>query len=551
MGAARMTADESLTRARAAFDRRAWKDAHAQYSDADQAAPLNGADLQRMAMAAYLIGKDAECDATLTRAFQTFLAQGETILAARMAFWLAFMLIGTGDHARAGGWSARATRLLDEGKHDCVERGYLLLPAAYQSMTQGDIVRAQEIFSEATTLGERFGDPDLVSLARQGLGRILIRRGECARGTALLDEAMVAVTAGEVSSAVVGTIYCSVISACFERFDMRRAHEWTEALSRWCAAQPDLIPYRGDCLLHRVEIKLLHGEWGDALDEARTACDYLAGGSRVGAAHYLIAELNRLRGEGAAAEHAYRLASEAGRTPHPGLALLWLAQGRSDAARAATSRIIDEARHPPTRLRSLAAHVDVLLAAGDVAAARQAADDISTIATALDTPFVHAVAAQAAGLVHLAGGDAKAALASLRRAAKLWRELGAPYETARVHVTIGMACRALGDIDSGRLELETAHRLFSQLGATVDLERVEKLLEGRASSGGGLTAREIEVLRLIASGKTNRRIAEDLHISEKTVARHVSNIFTKLNLSSRAAATAYAFQHKLMLDVTT
>jgi DNA-binding CsgD family transcriptional regulator len=547
-----MTADE-LAGARAAFDRRAWKDAHARFSAADQAAPLDGADLQRMATAAYLIGKDAECDAALTRAFQTFLAQRETILAARMAFWLAFMLIGTGDHARAGGWAARATRLLDEGGHDCVERGYLLLPAAYQSMTQGNIDRAQEIFSEAATLGERFGDPDLVSLARQGLGRILIRRGECARGTALLDEAMVAVTAGEVSSAVAGTIYCSVISACFERFDMRRAHEWTEALTRWCAAQPDLVPYRGDCLLYRVEIKLLHGQWGDAFEEARTACEYLAqsGGVRVGAAHYLIAELNRLRGEGAAAEHAYRLASEAGRTPHPGLALLWLAQGRSDAARAATSRVIDEARDSRTRLRSLPAHVDVLLAGGDVVAARHAANDISTIATALDTPFVHAVAAQAAGLVDLAEGDPKAALASLRRAAKIWRELGAPYETARAHVTIGMACRALGDVDSGRLELETARRLFAQLGATVDLERVEKLIEGRAPSGDGLTTRELEVLRLIASGKTNRRIAEDLHISEKTVARHVSNIFTKLNLSSRAAATAYAFQHKLVLDVTT
>jgi DNA-binding CsgD family transcriptional regulator len=550
-GKGRVGAPDDLARGREAFVRRAWKDAHALLRSADEQAILAPEDLQRLAIASFLVGRDAECEATLTRAFQSFQAQGEAVRAARTAFWLAFMLSHTGDMARVSGWMARANRLLEDGSYDCVERGYLRMLSAVQSMSEGDAAAAQPKFAEAAAIGERFGEPDLVSLARMGQGRMLIRLGECARGTALLDEAMVAVTADEVSPAVAGTIYCSVISACFERLDVGRAQEWTDALSRWCAAQPDLVPYRGDCLAHRVEIKMLHGEWPDALDEAQQACEQLAG-SRAGSVHYLIAELNRLSGRDEEAERAYRLASESGRTPQPGLALLWLARGKCDAARAAIGRVVDEARDPRTRLRSLSAHVDVLLASGDVGAARRAADDLSMIAKDLDTPFVHAVSSQANGVVCLAEGDPKAALASLDRAAAIWRELDVPYEVARVHLHIGLACRALGDEDSGRLDLETARRLFTQLGATTDIERVEKLLATPAAAKTEvLTAREIEVLRLIASGKTNRRIATDLKISEKTVARHISNIFTKLDLSSRAAATAYAFRHKLVPGAST
>jgi DNA-binding CsgD family transcriptional regulator len=542
---------DDLTRGRDAFARRAWKEAHALLTAADGHATLDGTDLQCLAIVTFLIGRDADCEATLTRAFHAFLAKGDSVPAARTAFWLAFMLGHTGDFARAGGWTSRANRLLDEGGHDCVERGYLLLPVGVQVMAEGNFAAAEQLFAQAAAVGDRFADVELASLARQGQGRMLIRLGEWARGTTLLDEAMVAVTAGEVSAAVAGTIYCSVISACFERYDVRRAHEWTDALSRWCAAQPDLVPYRGECLVHRVEIKLLHGEWPDALDEAQQACDQLAQspGSRAGSAHYLIAELNRLRGRVAEAEQSYRLASEAGRTPQPGLALLWLAQGRHDAARAAISRVVDETREPRVRLRTLAAHVDVLLASGDVADARCASEEIASLAQSLDTPFVHAISAQATGRVRLAEGDAKSALAELRRASTIWHEINVPYEIGRVHLHIGLACRQLGDVDSGRLELERSRRIFAHLGATTDLERVETLLQKAATgSNDGLTAREIEVLQLIASGRTNRRIAADLHISEKTVARHVSNIFTKLNVSSRAGATAYAFQHKLVSD---
>lgn len=555
-GKVREHTPDDLVQGRDAFARRAWKDAYARLSAADAQATLDAPDLACLAITSFLIGRDADCEATLTRAFHAFLAKGETVQAARVAFWLAFMFGHNRDFSRASGWTARATRLLDDGQHDCVERGYLLMPGAVQAMVDGNVAAAEEQFARAAAIGDRFGDADLASLARQGQGRMLIRLGELTRGTALLDEAMVAVIAGEVSPAVAGTIYCSVISACFERYDMRRAKEWTEALTRWCAAQPDLVPYRGECLVHRVEIKLLHGEWPDALRDAQHACELLAqsAGSPAGSAHYLIAELNRLCGRAAEAEQAYRLASEAGRTPQPGLALLWLAQGRRDAARAALGRVVEETREPRVRFRTLAALVDVSLASGDVAGARRAADEIVSIASQLETPFVHAVSAQALGRVCLAERDARSALASLRRASAIWRDIGVPYEIARTHLHIGLACRELGDVESGRIELETAQRTFAQLGATIDLERVESLLHPPAPSDAGrepgahngLTAREIEVLRLIASGKTNRRIAADLRISEKTVARHVSNIFTKLDVSSRAAATAYAFQHKLM-----
>jgi DNA-binding CsgD family transcriptional regulator len=461
------------------------------------------------------------------------------------------MMLDAGDRAQATGWTARATRLLDEGQHDCVERGYLLLPLALQLVAQGNMAAALDRFGEAAAIGQRFGDRDLVGLARQGQGRMLVRLGQIDRGMPLLDEVMVAVTAGEVSSPVVGQIYCSVIAACFESFDMRRAQEWTDALSRWCAAQPDLVPYRGQCLVYRAEMKLLLGQWADALNEARHACERLAAPPvrpAAGAAFYLLAELSRLRGEVADAEKSYRRASEAGRTPQPGLALLWLAQGRRDAAKAAIDRLVNEAGDRRLRARLLAADVEILLAAKEVAAARRAADELASIAATLSTPYFTAVSDRASGAVQLAEGDARAALGSLRRSFAIWQENDIRYEAARVSELIGVSCRELGDTESGRMELDAARRVFEQLGATPDLERVEELLHTADPSraNGELTAREVQVLRLVARGKTNRVIAAELEISEKTVARHVSNIFTKLDLSSRSAATAYAYQHHLV-----
>jgi len=542
---------ESVVRGREAFGRCRWDEAYALLSLAHDR--LEPPDLERLATAAYLIGRDDESTELLTRAHQAFLSAGDIAHAARSAFWLASWASAKGDFARGGGWVARAQRLLDDGGSDCVERGYLLVAEGRHRVMEGDFERAGDAFAQAARTGDRFKDRDLIALAGMGCGRVLIRRGDASAGAALLDEAMVAVTAGELSPIVSGIIYCSVISACFEMSDMRRATEWTGALSRWCAEQPDLVAYRGHCLVQRAEVLAWRGSWADAIDEARRACAHVlrvAGQPETGAAFYQLAELHRLQGRFAEAEEAYVRAREAGRSPQPGLALLRLAQGRPDAAAASLIGALAEARDTRLRTMLLSAHVETLLASKDLAAARQAADELSAIASDARSPFAQAASASAQGAVALAAGDAKRALAALGEARGLWRDLDAPYQAARVSVMIGLACRALGDVDGSRIELDAAARVFKDLGAGPDLTRMEELSSVPAaappSNDDPLTDREVQVLKLVASGKSNRAIADALEISEKTVARHISNIFTKLDLSSRAAATAYAYQHGIV-----
>ena len=550
-----MTRADVLDIGRECFDRKAWAEAHARLSAADREEPLGPEDLERLATAARLIGRDAESTDLRARAYQEYERRGDVERAARCAFWLALELLLEGEEARSGGWVSRARRLL--GEQDCVEQGYLLLPLAVRASFAGDTKAAYSGFSDVATIGERFGDRDLVTLARHGQGRSLIRMGEPARGVALLDEVMIAVTAGEVSPIIMGDVYCSVIEACHEIFDLRRAQEWTTAAARWCESQPDLVPYRGSCLVRRAEIMQLRGEWPDALDQAERARDWLAGPpthQAVGGAFYQLAELHRLRGEFDEAEEAYRAASASGREPHPGLALLRLAQGRVEAATSAIRRVAGEAADGPTRSRVLPAYIEIMLAADDVPAARAAADELAGIAGEVGAPLLRAVAAQSTGAVLLAEGRPRDALAALRNASAGWREVGAPYEEARARVLIGLAHRALGDGDTAGMELDAARQSFRQLGAAPDLGRTPAGRSGatarRAGGVGGLTTREVEVLGLVATGKTNRAIAARLGISEKTVARHVSNIFTKLNLSSRAAATAYAYEHRLVQPPT-
>lgn len=525
-----------------------WKATYEQLSERDKHSPLEPAHLLELATSAYLIGKDRESFAALIRAHQGFVQQRDLARAGGVAAWIASILMNTGDAAQAAGWMARAARLLDESGKPCGERGYLVLLAARQAATSGNIADAESKFADAATIGERFGDVDLINLARQGLGRTLIERGDVKRGVALLDEVMVAVTAGEVSTIIAGIVYCSVLSACSDLFDIGRAREWTQALTRWCDTQPDMVPYRGECLVHRAEIISLQGVWADALHEALLACERLStlpGHPALGAALYQVAELYRLRGELEKAEAAFRKTAESGRSPYPGLALLRLAQDRRDDAAAAIRRVLQEPRQRRARSRALSAATEILLACDDLASARQAANELDAIAQILATPFARALAAQALGAVLLAEGDCATALSTCRNAWTLWRELEVPYEAARTQVLIAQACRALDDKDSAEMELDAACRTFEQLGANLDLARVQaRRVSARATAG--LTLRELQVLRLVATGRTNRAIADGLGLSEKTVARHVANIFNKLNVSSRAAATAYAFEHRLV-----
>jgi len=518
----------------------------------DTVSPLEPEQLIELATSAYLIGKESECISALMRAHQAFLQQRDLRKAGGVAARLASILMNAGDLAQSAGWIARGTRLLDESGEPGVERGYLLVPAARQSIMTGNLAEAESRFAEAADIGERFGDIDLMNLGRHGHGRVLIERGELERGVALLDEVMVAVTAGEVSSIIAGIIYCSVLSACSDLFDIARAREWTQALTRWCDREPEMVPYRGDCLVRRAEIISLQGVWPDALHEALLACERLSqppGQTGLGAALYQVAELHRLRGDIDQAEAGFRKAAEAGQSPYPGLALLRLAQGRREDAAGAIARVLQESRHRRARTRMLSAAAEIMLACGDIAAARAAADELDRIAGAIATPFVRATAAHANGAVLLAEHNPTAALSACRMAWKLWHELEVPYEAARSQVLIAQACRTLHDNDSAEIELEAACRMFQQLGARLDVARLQTFLDS-ATPPTNLTSRELQVLRLVATGRTNRAISEELGVSEKTVARHVSNIFNKLDVSSRAAATAYAFEHHLIESST-
>ena len=537
---------------RRSFERRAWRDAVVELSATDRTSPLGVDDLERLAVAAYLAGEDDVWAAACERAHHECVRHGDARRAARCAFWLGFGLLLRGEMAPAGGWLARAEHLLDEADRDCVERGLLVVPVALGHLIAGETGTALAEFTDVLAIGVRCGDADLTAFGRLGRGQALVLGGDQARGVAELDEVMVAVTAGEVSPIVSGVVYCAVIEMCQYMFDVRRAQEWTAALSRWCDAQPQLVPYRGQCLVHRAEILQLHGAWPEAMAEAEKAFEHLSRPPvhpAVGDALYRLAELLRLGGEYERAEAAYRQASERGRDPQPGLARLRLAQGQTAVAVAAIRRALDEAHDRVRRAQLLADYVELLLAVDDVPAARTAADEIVVLGAEFDAPVLRAMAAHANALVLLAEGEARTALGVLRPAWAIWRDVGAPYEAARVRVAIARACRQLGDDEGASLELDAAAGAFRALGAVADLASVERL-SGRhvpsSDEAGALSARELCVLRLVATGMTNRAVAAELVISEKTVARHLANIFTKLGVSSRSAATAYAYEHGLV-----
>jgi ATP/maltotriose-dependent transcriptional regulator MalT len=531
---------------REAFARRAWGDAHALLG---RSATLEVDDLERLAVAAHLVGRDDESAQAWRRAHLGWLRLGDPDRAVRCAFWLSLALLLRGEIAQAGGWLARAERLVEQAGRDCAGRGFLLVPLFLQALGDGEHTRAVALAEETVALAQRFDDKDLLALGMLGRGQASLALGETGRGTTLLDEVMVSVTTAEVSPVTAGIVYCAVIEAYMDVCDLRRAAEWTEALHDWCTAQPDLVPYRGQCLVHRSQVLQAQGAWAEAAIEAERARQRLSDPVHpaLGLAFYQQGELHRLRGELAAAERAYRAASRQGREPVPGFALVRLAQGKVEGAVAAVRRMVEESHGRLARPPVLAAAVEILLAAGEIEAARRAGDELAASADAVAAPLLRAVADYATGSVLLAEGALPAALASLRRACTGWRELEMPYEVARARVQIALACRALGDHDGAALELDAARVTFERLGARPDLARVAEL----AGSPGPprpapLTDRECEVLRLVASGRTNREIASALVISEHTVARHLQNMFVKLGLSSRAAATAYAYEHGLV-----
>lgn len=530
---------------REAYERGDWGRAFEELASADAGGALGPAGLERYGFAAALTGRDDEATAALERAHRAHEEAGDVPRAARMAFWLALSHMDRGEMAQGGGWLARAQRLLESSDIDCAERGYVRVPEGLQLLESGESSAALEVFDAIAALGERFGDRDLRAFGWLGRGQALVSRGDTTEGATQLDEVMVSVTTGEVSTFVAGIVYCAVIEACQTMFDVRRAQEWTAALHAWVEAQPDLVPFRGRCLVYRAELMQLSGAWSDALDEVERASQRLSDppSPAIGEAYYLQAELHRLRGALSDADDAFRLAAEWGRRPEPGLALLRLAQGRTPAAATAIEHALNEAHGALARGELLIAAVEIHIAAGNLDAARAEALELAATAEDVAAPMLQAASQRASGAVELASGHAAGALPLLREALAGWRALDAPYEVARTRQLVADAARELGDADTADAELAAARSEFERLGAVRDLARADGPL---AADRAGLTPRELQVLGLVATGMTNRAIATSLTISEKTVARHVSNIFGKLGVSSRAAATAYAYERGIV-----
>jgi DNA-binding CsgD family transcriptional regulator len=546
----RAVAAADLERGRQAYAERAWTKAHGILLRLEETSSLDPDDVERLAVAAYMLARDDECAVYLERAHERFLALGAVLRAVRCAFWLGMTLMLRGEVGQGGGWLGRAQRLLEREPIETVEHGYLLLPVAFRHEAEGDLEAAAATAGQAAEIGERFGDADLFALGAHAQGHWLAASGDLERGFSLLDEAMVAATTRVESPIVTGVVYCGVILTCVETHDVRRAQEWTAVLSRWCEDQPDLVAFTGRCLVHRAEIMQLHGDWSTALEEAQRAGERLAEGFNRPAtaqAFYRQGELHRLRGDLDAAERAYAAASRYGFEPQPGLALLRLAQGRPDGAGASIRRVLAEVTERSRRTALLPAAVEIMVELGELDDAKRACSELEQIAEDYGSSLLAAAAAHAWGSALLREGDAAGALASLRRASKGWSELEAPYEAARARLLVGLACRELGDEDGASWELRAARDAFAALGAVSDVTRADALLSSEPERETyGLSARELEVLRLVAGGMSNREIAGTLVISEHTVARHLQNLFVKLDVSSRTAASAFAFEHDLV-----
>jgi DNA-binding CsgD family transcriptional regulator len=535
----------AIERGRDAAVRSEWEKVFTNLHAADADSLLAAEDLEFLAVAAVLLGQVEVAIDALQRAHQLFLDRGDLRRAVRCGFWVGFNFFSQGDYAQGGGWLARIIRLCEQIDSDCPEHGYPLVAVAYQQIrVQGAYADGEVAARRAIDFGRRFGDPDLLGLAQVLLGGALIRQERATEGLAMLDETMVGVLSGEMSAIVAGSVYCSMIQDCEEISEFRRVREWTEALTKWCDRQKGMVTFAGECLVHRATIKQHIGAWPEAVEEvalARNRASLGADRHVMGMALYRLGELHRVRGEFGPAIDAYQGVGEWGHDPHPGLALLRLAEGKTEVAVSAIRRALGELPERSRRAKLLPAAVEIMLAAGEINEAKEASDELAEIATVFATPGLEAEADQARGAVLLAEGRPGEAITPLRRAERRWMNLGFPYNEGRLRVLIAEACRALGDFETANSEMKTARQIFSRLGAAQVLDR----LEGRRAAHG-LTGREIEVLRLVAAGKTNQVIADELFLAVKTVDRHVSNIFAKIGVTSRAAATAYAFRNELV-----
>jgi DNA-binding NarL/FixJ family response regulator len=537
----------ALEAARDAYRRHDWAGARERFTAARAAGELAAADLDALADAAWWLGDVDEASAVLEAACRRHLDEGRPGPAAMAAMGIAVNHFLRGDGVLGSGWVGRAQRLLRD-QPEGPEHGYALFLELEGGLAGGDAAAVAGAAARVRDLGRRYADPNLVAGGDLFEGRALVRQGRMAEGMALLDEAMLAVLSGQLRPEWAGNIYCHLMAAFHELADVRRAAEWTEATGRWLAGLPAAVLFTGICRVHRSQVLQLKGAWAQAEREATLVCQDLAElhVAAVAEGHYQLGELRRLRGELAGAEDAYRQAHRLGRDPQPGLALLRLAQGRAATASASIrAALAAVSADRLARARLCAAQVEIALAAGEPEVAGRACEELQQTASTYGSSGLEAAALQARGAVLGAGGRPEAALPTLRAACRRWQELDARYEAARVRLLLAAAYRALGDGDAAMRELDEAEAVFGRLGAGPDAARAAAALHGRPALPAGLTGREAEVLALVAAGRTNREIAETLVLSHKTVARHLSNIFAKIGVTSRTQAAAYAFQHGL------
>jgi ATP/maltotriose-dependent transcriptional regulator MalT len=533
----------TLAAARAYLDGWDWA---AALDAAHAAGPLAGADegerLDVIATASWWLGRMDDSIDAREQAYAAFEAAEDERRAGQCAVWLWQDNVLKARPSIAGGWLRRARRLLDAhpGTPEYVE---LLLREAETAHGAGDLDAALTTARAALTLARSLKARSTEAEALQTIGRVLIDQGDVAEGMGHLDEAMLSAVEGRLTPYATGKIYCSLISACENLGDVRRAAEWTDATLRWSEKHP-LAMWPGICRVHHAALLTLRGQWDAAEREAQRACDDI-GEFHIGNAASGFAEIGDIRrrlGDLDGAEAAFARAEELTGAPSAGLALLRLAQRRVDAANSIiTNLLAEQTWNRLERGKLLPARVQIAVAAGDLDSADDAVSELESIAADFDSPLLSAAALTARGRVLFARGDSAGACTTLREALRDWQGLDVPYEVATVRLLLGQACRACGDEDAATRSLHTAAEIFDRLGAALDV-RLTRDLEGAAAvAPGGLTEREAEVLRLVAEGKTNKDIAAELFLSERTVARHLSNIFTKIDVTSRTAAAAFYF----------
>ena len=537
---------EALERARAAYSRCRWEIAYRGFRDARAQGQRFGAeDLAAFADAAWWLGHTDESLALSEKVYRRLLQGASVPHAARVAIEIAFLWFLRGEPMLGSGWISRAGRLLADAP-ECAEHGYLLYLEVEDAKRHGDLERASNLAHRIQDLGNRYDDPTLCAVGLVLEGAVMVRQGRVEDGLAVLDEAMLPVHAGEVSPTWTGNLYCQLMALFTELADIPRARAWTEATERWCDRFSNAAMFLGICRVHRAQLLRLEGDWATAECHAMQASSDLADMNveAVAESHYQIGELRRLRDDREGAEEAYARAHELGRDPQPGLALLRLAQGRTEAARSSLEAALTAADQPLMRAPLLAARVDVAEATRELSAGSDAARELTDVAETFGTAGLLAAARQAAGTARLMAGEPQRALPLLREACRQWRGLEARYDTARVRVRLARALEAVGDRETAGRELQLATAAFVELGATHDLCVLDSQ-ESDSTAPGGLTRREVDVLALVATGRTNREIARTLNISERTVERHLSNIFHKLDVSSRTEAAGFAFVHGL------